>query len=97
MTYDTEAEWLAACPTRVWRDHQTNDNEVSAPMQTVADAAGVTRSAVMQWEQGKFMPKYASLVKLAGLMCYASGADLYAEWQAWFDAKPATEMQPVAA
>ena len=94
--YTTEEEWLAACPTKVWRDSQTNENEVSAPMQTVADMVGVTRSAVMQWEQGKFMPKFQSLLKLTELLGYASGTDLYTEWQAWLDAKPVTDGQPVA-
>ncbi len=96
MIYTTEAEWLAANPIRVWRDSQTNENEVSAPMQAVADITGKTRSAVLQWENGSFIPKHDSMVKLADLMHYNNSDALYEEWQAWLDAKPAADVQPVA-
>jgi hypothetical protein len=94
MTYKTLQDWLAANPVYQWRTSQTDDKEVPAPMQVVADATGTTRTTVMFWEQGKFVPKQPYMVVLADLLCYESSDALYRDWQAWLHAKP-VEAQPV--
>ncbi len=95
MSYNSLDEWLAANPVYQWRASQTGDGEVPAPMQVVADYTETTRTTVMFWEQGKFVPKYPTLVKLAELLKYESGAALYTVWQAWLDARPADAPTPV--
>ncbi len=95
MTYKDTDEWLAANPVFQWRATQTSEDEVPVPMQVVADATSTSRTTVMFWEQGKFMPKYQYLVKLAALLQYENSDTLYNEWQNWLEARPAGAPTPV--
>lgn len=97
MAYKTLEEWLAENPVYKWRASHNSADEVPAPMQVVADATGTTRTTVMFWEQGRFMPKYQYLVKLAELLEADSADALYITWQGWLDAKPADVPVPAGA
>jgi DNA-binding XRE family transcriptional regulator len=96
MVFNSLEEWLAANPCYKWRAGQTGQDEVSAPMQVVADAIGTTRTTIMYWERGDFMPKHPYMVKLADLLQYESTDALYSDWQAWLDARPVDTPHPVA-
>lgn len=94
--YATHDDWLAANPLFKWRTawHTKDGVEVPPqPMEAIAQQVGATRTSVMFWERGEFMPKHKYMVTLAAMMG-VKFATLYANWQHWWDAQPVTTKKP---
>jgi DNA-binding XRE family transcriptional regulator len=84
--YTSIDEWLAANPLFVWR----TAGDETKPMEYAAQQCGASRTSVMYWERGEFMPKHKYMQAIATMMRVDFGM-LYTQWQSWLDGKPATQ------
>lgn len=94
QTYNTTDAWLAANPLYKWR----GKGDEPKPMEYVARECDTSRTSVMYWERGEFMPKHKYMIRIASMM-QLKVATLYDHWQRWLDAKPVADdaQQPVKA
>lgn len=86
--YTTHDEWLAANPLYKWR----GKGDAPKPMEYVATTCNTSRTSVLYWERGDFMPKHRYMVAIAKMMT-VKVETLYRNWQAWLDAKPVIDAQ----